>query len=222
MRAGIVAVLLAPGAGVAWAQERAKTGIEQELLKQEKSDRSRGAEVPGGYITGRTLSKYTEVLPSGFSDALGGLKSTDRWLDIGAGSGQAILDYYAAPGGARSAGKARAVALSIEDRRTDAWRQQAATNDRIRYLSGKRLRDYSREDLGTFKLITDVYGGFSYTTDLSVFLQKTLGFLDTNGSFYSLVASVRLENGKDDPEKTYYLTELLDAQGRDVKVCTWL
>jgi hypothetical protein len=62
-------------------------------------------------------------------------------------------------------GRARAVAMSIEDRRTEKWQQRAASlgDDRIRYLSGKRLRQYSREELGTFQIITDVYGGFSYT-----------------------------------------------------------
>ena len=94
--------------------------------------------------------------------------------------------------------------------------------DRIRYLHGKRLREYSREELGTFQIITDVYGGFSYTENLSVFMERVLGLLETNGSFYTLIASVRLEDGKDDPDKTWYLTELVDAAGRDVKVCSWL
>ena len=124
--------------------------LDEEFAKQEKIYRSRGAEVPSGYVTGRGLSDYAELLPTGFCDALGKLGSSDRWLDIGAGAGQAILDYYApeddAASGekcAGSGGKARAVAMSIEDRRTDKWREQAASlgDDRIRYLSGKRLRD---------------------------------------------------------------------------------
>ena len=123
-----------------------------------------------------------ELLPSGFCDALGTLGSSDRWLDIGAGAGQAILDYYApeddaAPGEkcAGAGGKVRAVAMSIEDRRTDKWQQQAASlgDDRLRYLSGKRLRDYSPEELGKFQIITDVFGGFSYTEDLSQFVDKS-------------------------------------------------
>jgi SAM-dependent methyltransferase len=204
--------------------------LAEEFAKQEKIYRSRGADVPRGYVTGRTLSAYAELLPSGFSDALRGLRSEDRWLDIGAGGGQAILDYYAPEYDAAPCencappGKARAVALSIEDRRTDQWWQRAASLDGngMRYLSGKRLREYSREELGTFRIITDVYGGFSYTENLSLFLERVLGLLETNGSFYTLVASVRLEDGKDNPDKTWYLTELVDAAGRDVKVCSWL
>lgn len=208
----------------------AKPSIDEEIAKQEKIYGSRGADVPRGYVTGRPLSAYAELLPSGFSDALRRLHSEDRWLDIGAGGGQAILDYYAPEYDATPCencappSKARAVALSIEDRRTDQWWQRAASPDGngMRYLSGKRLREYSREELGTFQIITDVYGGFSYTENLSLFLERVLGLLETNGSFYTLVASVRLEDGKDNPNKTWYLTELLDAAGRDVKVCSWL
>src|SRR5262245_1028163 len=205
--------------------------LDEEFAKQEKIYRSRGTEVPGGYVTYRTLSGYAELLPSGFRGALARLGSADRWLDIGAGGGQAILDYYepengTAPGGgcARSGGKASAVAMSIEDRRTEQWWQQAVSpcGDRMRYLAGKRLREYSREELGTFRIITDVYGGFSYTENLSQFLEKVLGSLEIDGSFYTLAASVRLEDGKDKPDKTWYLTELQDAAGRDVKVCSWL
>src|SRR5262249_16350741 len=61
--------------------------------KQEKIYGTRGADVPRGYVTGRTLSDYLELLPAGFCDALGTLGSSDRWLDIGAGTGQAILDW---------------------------------------------------------------------------------------------------------------------------------
>jgi SAM-dependent methyltransferase len=230
MGLAVLIVLRALGPGAAWPQEPAQPRIEEEISKQEKIYRSRGADVPSGYVTSRALSDYAELLPSGFCDALGRLGSSDRWLDIGAGDGQAILDYYAleddaAPGEkcARSFSKARAVAMSIEDRRTDKWRQQAAIfgADRIRYLSGKRLRDYSREELGKFQIITDVYGGFSYTEDLSQFLEKVLSLLETGGVFYTMVQSVHLEDGKDKPN-TWYLTELVDAAGRDEKVCSWL
>jgi SAM-dependent methyltransferase len=189
----------------------AQPPIDAEIAKQERIYGSRGADVPAGYVTYRTLSAYAELLPSGFSAALRRLGSGDRWLDIGAGGGHAILDYYAPDYVVTSRGKALAVAISIEDRRTDQWREHAMSigGDRIRYLHGKRLREYSREELGTFQIITDVYGGFSYTENLSQFLERVLGLLETNGSFYTLAASVRLEDGKDNPAKTWYLTELL-------------
>ena len=226
----LVIVVQVFGWGAGWPQEPAQARIEEEITKQEKIYRSRGADVPSGYVTARALSDYAELLPTGFCDALGSLGSSDRWLDIGAGEGEAILDYYAvgddtAPAKkcARLSGRARAVAMSIEDRRTDKWQQQAAIlgADRIRYLSGKSLRQYLSEELGQFQIITDVYGGFSYTEDLSLFMQKALSLLETGGVFYTIVQGVHLEDGKDRPN-TRYLTELVDAAGRDVKVCSWL
>src|SRR6202008_197515 len=74
---------------------------------------------------------------------------------------------------------------------------------------------------GKFRMITDVYGGFSYTDNLSVFTEKVLGLLDLNGDFYSLLMSVHLENAQD-RRGVWYLTEIADAAGRDVKVCAWL
>jgi len=226
----IVIFLQALGLATVPAQELAPPKLDEEFGKQEKIYRSQGADVPSGYVIGRGLSDYAELLPSGFCDALAKLGSSDRWLDIGAGSGQAILDYYtpesadASPrkcGG--SADKARAVALSIEDRRTDKWREQAASlgADRIRYLSGKRLRQYSPEELGKFQLITDVFGGFSYTEDLSQFVDNTLSLLDVGGNFYSLLPGVHLENGKN-KLGILYLTELEGPDGRPTNVCSWL
>jgi hypothetical protein len=226
----IVVGLQVLGLKVGWPQQPAEPRIDEEIAKQERIYRSRGADVPRGYVTNRALSDYVELLPSGFCDALGSLGSSDRWLDIGAGDGQAILDYYAPEGDAATAercagyrGRARAVAMSIEDRRTDKWRKHAASlgDDRLRYLPGRPLRHYSREELGTFHIITDVYGGFSYTENLSLFLETVLSLLEIDGVFYTMVQSVHLEDGKEKPT-TSYLTELVDAAGRDVKVCSLL
>ena len=225
-----VMVLRAPGPETGWPQELPPPRIDEEISKQEKIYRSRGADVPRGYVTDRGLSHYAELLPSGFCDALAKLGSSDRWLDIGAGAGEAILDYHAskgdAPSGAKCArvgDKARAVAMSIEDRRTDKWRERAASlgDGRMRYLSGKRLREYSPEELGKFQIITDVFGGFSYTEDLSRFVDKVLSLLEVGGGFYTLVPGVHLEDGKD-KLGILYLTELEDAVGRREKVCSWL
>ena len=219
-------ILLQARAG--WSQEPAQPRLDEEFTKQEKIYRSRGADVPSGYVINRGLPNYAEVLPAGFCDALGKLGSSDRWLDIGAGEGQAILDYYAPQGDGApekcggSGPKARVVAISIEDRRADRWKQQAASlGDRMRYLAGKRLSQYSRDELGKFQIITDVYGGFSYTEDLSRFVGKVLSLLEVGGSFYTLMPGVHLESAKD-KLGILYLTELEDAAGRPLRVCSWL
>ena len=226
----LIVIIQALGLQAGRSQETVQPRINEEFLKQEKIYRSRGADGRRIYTTDRGLSRYAELLPSGFCDALGRLGSSDRWLDIGAGQVEAILDYYLPEDAAAPAEKcrgsgarARAVAISIEDRRKDNWKQQAARlgDDRIRYLSGKRLRQYSPEELGKFQIITDVYGGFTYTEDLSQFVDKVLSFLEVGGSFYTLATGVHLEDGKD-KLGTLYLTELEDAFGRAVKVCSWL
>ena len=225
----VLMILRALGPAAGWAQEPAQSRIEEETSKQKKIYQSRGADVPDGYVTYRGLSNYAGLLPSGFCDALGRLGTSDRWLDIGAGAGQAILDYYAPPDAAapaekcaRPGGLASAVAISIEDRRTDAWHRLAASlGERIRYLTGKLLRNYSPEELGKFQIITDVYGGFSYTEDLSRFMEKVLSVLEVGGGFYTIVQYVHLQAAKDSPA-TWYQTELVDAAGRGEKMCSWL
>jgi SAM-dependent methyltransferase len=226
-RLAVVIVMAVQLLGAGWVQEPVQPRIDEEFSKQEKIYRRRGG---GSYTTNRGLLDYAEVLPSGFCDALGRLGSSDRWLDIGAGEGQAILDYYTQQGEAApaekcrtSGAKARAVAISIEDRRTDKWKQQGASlgDDRIQYLSGKRLRQYLPDELGKFQIITDVYGGFTYTENLSRFLEKVLSLLEIGGAFYTVLPAVHLEDGTD-KLGTWYKTELVDAASRPVKVCSWL
>ena len=222
----IVIVLQALGPGAGWTQEPVQPRIDEEFAKQEKIYHRRGAR---SYTANRGLSGYAEVLPAGFCDALGRLGNSERWLDIGAGEGQAILDYHAPQGDAvaekcgGSGAKASAVAISIEDRRTGKWKQQAASlgDDLMRYLSGKRLSQYSREELGSFQIITDVYGGFTYTQNLSRFVEKVLSLLEIGGAFYTVLPAVHLEDGTD-KLGTWYKTELVDAASRPMTVCSWL
>ena len=131
--------------------------LDEELTKQKAIYLSRGEKRLEGYVIDRTLSSYAETLLPGFEAALANLGPGGRWLDIGAGSGRAILDYFApvydatrAVGQARPDGKVQAVAISIEDRRTSVWHKTAASlgENQIRYLFSKTLREYSRGRTG--------------------------------------------------------------------------
>ena len=205
----------------------------EERLKQEAIYHSKGDGVVEGYTVDRSLSVYAEGLCTEFDRTLANLGPKDRWLDIGAGKGHAILDYYspdydlAHPEGRERRGKkAQAVAISIEDRRTPLWRENAASlgGNQIQYLFNRRLREYSLEELGQFQLITDVIGGFSYTENLSLFVEKVLGFLDLNGSFYTLLQDVHSEEGTNRPyyAGSPFLTEIANADGSEVRMCSWL
>ncbi len=215
------------------SQVPANPAFGEEISKQENIYQSKGEQVPEGYTIGRSLADYVHALPSEFDSALAKLGPQDRWLDIGAGAGQAILDYYTPEydlthreGWERRGRKARAVAMSIEDRRTPRWQQDTASlgAGKIEYIFNRRLREYSLDELGQFQVITDVIGGFSYTENLSLFVEKTLGFLDLYGSFFTLLQDVRSEDGTNRPHYAgaSFLTEIANAEGSEVSVCAWL
>lgn len=233
MRLVVLAALLAPWLEAAHPQVPGSPAFNTEMSRQESIYRGKGEERVDGYTVDRSLLDYTHALGPAFDSALASLGPGDRWLDIGAGRAQAILDYYApahewigAQERERSRAKAQAVALSIEDRRTPRWDQTVASLERnkIRYLHNKRLREYSAEELGRFQVITDVIGGFSYTEDLSRFVEKVLGLLELNGSFFTLLQDVRSEGGANPPhyQDSPFLTEITNAAGSEVTVCAWL
>lgn len=229
----LLALLIFAAAALARAADVGSVALVEELAKQEAIYKSRGEQVPEGYVIDRSLLSYTKALPGEFDHALGRLRPGDRWLDVGAGRGQAILDYYTPKfdmlhfeGRDQRGSKAQGVAISIEDRRTPDWHEKAAMlpPNKIQYLASRRLREYSREELGTFQVITDVVGGFSYTTDLSLFMDKVLALLDMNGSFFTVLADVRTQEGINQPhyEGSPFLTTIAGVDGAEVKVCAWL
>ncbi len=229
----VLLVLQALWPGTVHSADPASPRFNEEISKQESIYRSEGEKVPEGYTIDRSLPDYVRALGSGFDRALENLGPKDRWLDIGAGKGYAVLDYYAPnydlmhpEGRERRGGKAQAVAMSIEDRRTPLWQQNAASLgvNQIQYFVNRRLREFSLEELGRFQIITDVLGGFSYTENLSLFVEKVLGFLELNGSFYTVLQDVRSEDGTNRPfyAGSPFLTEIAKADGSEVKVCSWL
>lgn len=209
--------------------------IEQEVSRQREIYLSRGDATPAGYTIDRSLLTYTQGLASGFRRSLAELGEGDRWLDIGAGEGRAAIDYATSRYEAyfqgfephpRSEERARVVALSIEDRRTHRWHEAVKNlpEGRIEYRFGKSLGEHAPGELGRFQLITDVMGGFSYTTRLSAFLEKTLGMLEVDGSFYTVLADVRAESAENPPHYpgADHLTRIRSADGGESKVCSWL
>ncbi|RPI41515.1 MAG: hypothetical protein EHM59_19980 [Betaproteobacteria bacterium] len=214
----------AASAGAALSQE--------ELTKQRRIYQSRGSETPSGYVIDRALALYADALAADFDRSLAALGPAERWLDIGAGEGNAVLEYCTtraeAPNAKLEASgeRARVVAISIEDRRTPRWHETASAlgAGQIEYLYGKTLREYSAQELGHFKLITDVMGGFSYSTEISSFMEKALSLLEVDGSFFTVLADVHSESGGNRPHypDSAYLTEIRAADGAEVKVCAWL
>ncbi len=207
--------------------------FDEQFRKQERIYEARDAESVEGYITDRSLASYALALPHDFDAALAILGPNDRWLDVGAGQGKAILDYFSAAydkahenGRGQRQSKASAVGLSIEDRKMPLWEQTAARlrSNQIQYLCKKRLRDYSVAELGRFQIITDVFGGFSYADTLSSFTEKALRHLELNGTLYTVLQDVMFENRANQPyySGASFLTEIRNAAGRQESVCSWL
>ncbi len=208
------------------AQNTGGQPFAEETSKQDNIYRSRENDRPAGYVINRDLEAYANALPPQFNRTLSALRAPDRWLDIGAGEGQAILDYYDT-NQVSPHDKAQSVAVSIEDRRTQKWHRKAAQLEanKIRYHYGKSINDYTTEELGgKFHVITDLLGGFSYTRNMSRFMEKALDFLQLNGSFYSMLQDVHAEDGANRPHYAGapYLTEIVSANGAKTKICAWL
>ena len=226
-------LILCLGAGNAPAQNTTAPPVDVERAKQEKIYQARGELRLEGYVIDRSLSAYVRALPDGFARALAHLGPEERWLDVGAGQGLAVLDYYSPEYDPRQAGrrdrqikKGRAVAMSIEDRRTPRWQETANTLEpkQIQYVFNKPLREYTTQELGHFQLITDVIGGFSYTENLSLFMEKVLSLLTVNGTFYTVAQDVRNEAGSNKPHYAGepFLSQIRNAAGNDIGICAWL
>jgi len=232
-RLRILLLALSLWSAAAFCQSNGSPIIDEERLKQEGIYHGRGEHRPEGYVIDRSLRAYGSILSRAFNRTLADLGGQDRWLDIGAGMGEALLDYYADRYDAAQAarhecrgGKARAVAISIEDRRTTRWHEitSSLAPQQVEYRSGKPMSQYSTAELGRFQLITDVIGGFSYTERLSAFMEKVLGLLTINGSFFTVLQDVQSEAGSNQPfyDGASYLTVINSTAGPDVRICSWL
>ena len=67
-------------------------------------------------------------------------------------------------------------------------------------------------------------GGFSYTASLDKYMERALEVLDTGGNLYTLLQDVHSADGRNKPyyAGSPYLTELSNADGSELKVCSWL
>ena len=227
--AALVAWLAGPAAS--HAEESPAVSLSEEYAKQDEIYQRK--RVSRGYVIDRSLEGYAYMLPDEFDRALERLTEEDRWLDVGAGQGQAILDYYAPaydkshPAARKRRGrKAKSVAISIEDRRTPEWHKsvKALEAGKVQYRHGKRLREYSPEELGRFDVITDVMGGFSYADDLTVFMQNVMRLLEVDGSFFTLLQDVEVEARTNKPWYDGYpfTTGIENPGGPPVTICSWL
>lgn len=130
------------------------------------------------------LGDYRSAFGSGFSQKIAELGKEERWLDGGAGVGQAIADYY------EEGGLAKTTAIGFEKPEHETTEDLEKRKGQFNYLSGKFFSEFDEErELETretkLSVITDYNGILSYTRTLSQDLQKYLNNLKVGGTLYT-------------------------------------
>jgi hypothetical protein len=155
---------------------QARLDMNEELLRNNAFTHNRGLLSPGG---------YRSMLGEMFFSRLGSLQPGDIWMDMGAGSFNAIDEFYSqVPGsaGVRTAG------LNYElppDNALTALRAEHGTVD----FSGRYAEDYAPEEIidalgGRVDLMSDVYGPLTYSSKIDDVLQLYGDVLDVGGQLH--------------------------------------
>ncbi|MFZ9196208.1 MAG: hypothetical protein ACO22Q_12435 [Burkholderiales bacterium] len=124
--------------------------FDEEKSRQQSIYHAREEARLEGYVIDRGLAAYAPALMPDFEQAVERLGPTDRWLDIGAGRGQAMIDYHTPPveteeiNPAPTRPRASTVAMSNEDRRTEAWHRMA-DGLRLNQFRKSRCCRYNRQ-----------------------------------------------------------------------------
>jgi len=129
------------------------------------------------------LNMYESAFGSGFVTDIMGLAEDERWMDGGAGVGQAIQDYY------DRGGKGRTTAVGFAKPESEVV-ENLESRGNFEYLSGKFFSEFDdsselKTDVTKISVITDYNGILSYTRTLSQDLQKYLNNLKVGGKIYT-------------------------------------
>ena len=157
----------------------ARLAANEDLLGRNAFTHNRGLLSPGG---------YRSMLGEAFFSRLGTLQPGEIWMDMGAGSFNAIDEFYdQVPGsaGVRTAG------LNFELPADNAL-ESLADHGTVS-LSGKYVEDYLPEEIitrvgGRVDLMTDVYGPLSYSSRIDEVLQLYGDVLDVGGELHINIA----------------------------------
>lgn len=142
------------------------------------------------FRVGRDLRAYVRNLGAAFEKALQGLGPEQTWLDAGAGKGFAMLQYYKGSIYADrqvefDPSKARLIALNAKTPEDARGVEELGVLPRDRF---QYVEDYVEKinpgKIGQVDLITDVFGPFSYSTDIKTILEKYWAILKENGDLF--------------------------------------
>lgn len=147
---------------------------QSELIQVAELQKTQGLLARNGFTTARDLNEYASHLK--IAPLLPELNSSKRWLDAGAGRARAQLDLLNLKK-SKSESAPEMIALSYKK----PW-FVTAKKESFKYLEGRFIEDYHPSELGTFDLITDLFGPYSYSKNPVVVLNQYLNLLNIHGS----------------------------------------
>ena len=131
--------------------------------------------------SGRSFQEYLDVFKT--TDLivdLTALNSEQTWLDMGCGEDATALREFAASGHFKGKG----IGVTVKAPKSKIERLIKKTGGRIRVFSGSFIEDLKVEVLPKARVITDLFGPFSYSTRPDLVLQKYLDLLEVGGSLH--------------------------------------
>lgn len=184
----------------------------------------------GRFEQARGLRDYQILLGEEFSKELATLGRKATWIDMGAGFGRAQIEYAQSRLGRATLfqslfqGKARTIAVGYTDpteilARWPMLRGLGVPPGSFKRLTGRYLEEIADAELGKADLITDVYGIFAYTEDLSGTLARYLNLLKRDGSIYVHSVEPRTTIRSADGNSQYSMIRwLYNIKGLEIEV----
>lgn len=141
-----------------------------------------GRALRGPYVSGTIDSPYEAYLGSDFVDSLTRLKAGDGWMDMGSGDGAAASEFLHTFHGASPGEAPNVTAVAYAHADTTALERTFPT---FRGLYGRYLETIPDRTLGRAKVISDLFGPLSYTTQFDRVLQRYGDMLEVGGEVYA-------------------------------------
>lgn len=181
--------------------------IKAYSIRRHKLTRIIAAETvkKSNFIIDRRLAEYRVFLGPNFFRRLKQLRSSDHWIDIGAGAANAMNDYFHY---ARRSALPLPHMTAITVRAVPITRRKIFKSRRFQYLVGRRFEEYADGETCRADLITDLFGATSYSHKFDVVVKRMAKSLKPNGVAYFNMKVAKLI--------------LKDPRGRRLKVEDWL
>lgn len=152
------------------------------LPSQLKNEQIAEALKTNRFVVSRGLDNYMQTFGLRFEKWLENLSPDQVWIDFGAGSREAVINYLI-EFGSRAA---KVYALDfVKPKLDNLWQiaeSELVAKSKLVNLTGKLVEDYSATEIPKFDIATDLYGPISYTENITLVLQRYLDSFRSNSS----------------------------------------